>query len=74
MRRDSADWSEQASRKLPGMSALPRSIALHPAAAGPVAPPAGGSVARAVRPAGWLGGGWWSVGGGGDGPSPGLSR
>lgn len=71
MRRDSADWSEAASRKLPGMSVLPRSTGLHPAAAGPVAPPAGGSAARTVRLAGWVGGGLWV--GGGDGPSPGLS-
>lgn len=39
------------------MSALPRSIERHPAAAGPVAPPAGGSAAHTVQPSAWVGGG-----------------
>lgn len=39
----------------PGMYALPRSSPQHPAAASPLAPPAGGSAVCTVRPAGWVG-------------------
>lgn len=53
-----ADWLEEARRgKLPGMFALQRSIGPHPAVAGPLAPPAGGSVGCSVRRAGWVGSG-----------------
>lgn len=69
----SADWLEEAGRgKLPGMFLLLRSIGPHPAAWGPLAPPAGDSAACTVRRAGWVGGRLWV--GGEEGLSPGLSR